>query len=331
MDNLAALEDLDAYCRLFTSVELWRPYVQAVCRRHNLNPHRQVRVGIPGTYPAFLVEDRWVVKFFGRLFDGGRAFEVEREAARLVQQSRVEIPTARVVAAGRLGGGGWPWPYLIFDFIPGVSIGAVMDQLTPRERLRLARALGHWVRRLHDIPLDGQATFPNCWEPYLAFLQEQRDSCVQNHRGWGTLPAHLIHQIEAFLPPVEALVDRARPPHLIHADLTRDHLLGRLEEGHWTSLALIDFGDAMTGSLWYELAALHLDLFGGDSALLAEFWAGYAPVPRPKEGARLALAAALLHRFNVLASLPPEKFQVDTLEELARSWWEPGKTTADKE
>ena len=326
MDDLAALEDFDSYCRLFTSVELWAPYARAVCQRHNLVPHAQVRLGTPGTYPAFLVEDRWVVKFFGRRFEGWQSFQVEHEAARLTQ-FQPEVTTARLVAWGELGGPGWPWPYLVFDLIPGVSIGAVMEQIQEEDRLRVAREIGSLARALHSISLEGQEDFPDHWAPYLEVLDGQRQTCLQNHRGWGTLPARLTHQIEDFLLPCKQWGDLARPPHLIHADLTRDHLLGRLEGGRWTTLALIDFGDAMTGSLAYELVALHLDLFGGDKRMLAAFLRQYAPLPalRWDHSAspfpRLALSAALLHRFNVLSILPPETFQVESLEELAHSIW----------
>ncbi|MBE0699083.1 MAG: phosphotransferase, partial [Anaerolineaceae bacterium] len=129
-------------------------------------------------------------------------------------------------------------------------------------------------------------------------------------------------QIEKFLPPLETLVDHNRPVHLIHSDLTRDHLLGQVVEGRWQTLGLIDFGDAMTGDLLYELAALHLDLFRGDRRLLSTFLAAYGLNPAERSGlARKALATALLHQFNVFGGLPPEMLQVKTLEALAETLW----------
>ena len=322
MEDLGVMEDFDWYCRLFTSLELWAPYARDVCRRHSLVPNERVRVGKAGTYPVFLVEERWVVKFFGRLFEGGQAFQVERDAARLVQ-GQAEIGTARVIAEGELGGRGWPWPYLIFELIQGVCIGEVFERLPIKERLRVAREMGTAARALHRVGLEGQEVFPNGWGPYLEMLEGRRQACVQNHRGWGTLPAHLVNQIDAYLPPVESLLEPGRAPHLIHADLTRDHLLGQIEGDRWTTLAVIDFGDAMTGSLAYELAALHLDLFGGDRGMLAAFLQSYGGVAWKGEisFARAALSTALLHQFNVLSALPPEMLQASSLEELADSLW----------
>ncbi len=325
MHPLSALEDLDFYCRHFTDISLWTPYVQEVCRRHAL-PCEAVGIGVPGTYPVFLVavagRRRWVVKFFGRLFDGAQGFAAEREAGRLAGQDP-NIPVARLAAAGELGTEGWPWPYLVFEYVPGISIGKVFDQVSLEDRLQAARVLGETVRCIHTLPLDGSPVFPNAHESYLRFLEQQRIGAAARQREWGSLPPGLIDQIDGFLPPLDTLVDRARPPHLIHADLTRDHLLGRWEDGRWTSLALIDFGDAMTGDLLYELAALHLDLFRGDPRMLAAFLDVYGLSPtRRADLPRKALATALLHRFDVFAGLPAETLRADTLDNLSQRVWE---------
>ncbi len=341
MKSLSDLDDLDSYRHLFTDVDFWTPYVRQVCERHGLSGAR-IRTGVPGTCPVFIVADsagvdRWVVKFFGRLFDGAQGFAAEREAGRLSALDP-EIRTAKMVAAGQLHAAGplhardislasrededdagdWPWPYLIFEYIEGVSIGEVMEQVSLQDRLRAARELGDTVRRIHALPLRGSPVFPDSWVPYLRFLEQQRAGVVERQRVWGSLPPCLLTGIDEFIPTPEELVGRTREPHLIHADLTRDHLLGRLENGRWTSLAIIDFGDAMTGGLLYELCALHLDLFGGDKRLLAAFLEAYGYAAGISAlSPRGALATALLHRFNVFAAVPEAVLQVETLEELA--------------
>ena len=317
---LAALNDLEQYRRLFTDVALWAPFVRAVCSRHGLAPCERVRVGIPGTCPAFIVEDRWVVKFFGRLFDGAASYAVEQAAGRMAL-SDPRIPTANLRAWGALGGEGWPWPYLVFDYIDSISVGEVWPQITAGEKVRIARALGGMVRALHSLPLSPDGPFPRSHEPYAQFLAEQRAGCAERHRECGTLPPHLIDQIDAYLPPIDHLIDRSRPPHLIHADLTGDHLLGRLREERWQTLALIDFGDARTGDFFYELAALHLDMFRGETAPLAAFMAAYR-LQSLVDFPRRALATCLLHQFNVFWLLPPELIQQPTLESLARALFE---------
>lgn len=321
MEPLTALDQIESYRRLFTDANLWAPYVTEVCHRHKLTPCGPIYTGVPGTYPTFIVGEHWVVKFFGRLFEGGQSFMAEREAGRLVAQDPA-IPAARICAAGELGGPNWPWPYLVFTYIPGRSLGEQIGLVSYPDRLRIAGEMGALIRRLHELPLVDSLVFPNRHTEHLQFLENQHANCLHNHRAWGTLPAHLLNQIEAFLPTPAQLIDTCRPPHLIHADLTLDHLLGKIVDGHWKTLALIDFGDAMTGDLLYELAALHLDLFQTDPRLLGVFLDHYGlPAEERANLPRRAMAMALLHQFDVLAALPAELLVSDSLDALAQRLW----------
>ena len=328
MHPLAALDNLDSYRRLFTDVPLWTPYVQEVLARHDLRPDGPTRTGVPGTCPVFIAGERWVVKFFGRLFDGAASFAVEREANRtadagLSGDHNPRIRPARLAAAGALfhsGEQGWHWPYLVFEYIPSISMGAAREQACFEDRLRAAAELGETTRWLHALPIEDSAVFPNSHQPYLDFLIRQRTDVTSRQREWGSLPARLIAQIEDFLPPVEALVDTTRPPHLIHADLTADHLLGRLNDDRWTSLALIDFGDARTGSLLYELCALHADLFRWDSRLLAAFLEAYG-ISIDADLPRNLLATMLLHQFNMFFGIEELLAQAGSLNELAAQFY----------
>jgi len=373
LNLLSLLDDLEAYGRDFMDVRGWRPYVRTVCLRHRLLPCQAVRAGVAGSYPTFIVDERWVVKFFGRLFDGELAFATEREAARLLARDG-SFPVPRLAAQGYLqalpvlagkdahlppdsrlqpdataiygpakasakapnpvkgdsaflqpGETDWPWPYLIYEFLPGVSLGEVYPLIAFDDHLALAHDLGKLARRLHRLPLDDSPLFRPTWDAYLEYMRSQAGRCVENHRRWGLLPERLVGQIEAFLLPPEQLLDTDLPPHWIHADLTRDHLLGQLDGGHWQTSGLIDFGDARIGSLYYELVALHLALFAGDPRLLNAFLLAYGPeeADRP-DFSRRAMSTTLLHQFNVLECIQltrPSLFQVETLQEMADLLW----------
>jgi aminoglycoside phosphotransferase len=327
---LEQLNTLDGYRQHFMDADLWCPYVLEVCRRHEFSSADikcgKLRAGLAGTYPTFIVDDRWVVKFFGRLYEGELAFETEQQAHRLLAGD-CTIPAPALIASGLLFGNDadWNWPYLIFEYIPGVSIGEVYGQVSLDDKSILARNLGRITRQLHQLSLVGAPLFQPSWEAFISLLQEQRAHCAASHREWNTLPQHLIEQIEAFLLPIDQLVNRQASPHLIHADITGDHLLGRLEEGHWVTLGLIDFGDAMIGNIFYELVALHLDLFRCDKRLLKVYLEVYGLDEHSRqEFPTKALNMALLHRFDVFDSLfkmIPQAREVTTLKELARLLW----------
>src|SRR3954454_18087546 len=104
----------EEYGRRFTDVGFWRTYVAEACRRHGLQPAERVRAGRPGTHPVFLVEERWVVKFFSDLFSGEESCAIEREIGNLLALAP-KFPAPRQLASGALypRADGWRWPYLV--------------------------------------------------------------------------------------------------------------------------------------------------------------------------------------------------------------------------
>ncbi len=317
---------MDGYRRLFFDADHWAPYVRWVACKHADVDDPTIRTGLAGTYPTFIIDDRLVVKFYGQLFKG----EPTHAAELAVGLSRPEdrgIPAPRMVGHGTLYGasGGWPWPYVLFEFVEGVSIGEAHERVSGRDRARIARDVGRMARALHDAPVPEGGPFTPTWDAYEAFLGAQRTRCVESHREWDDLPAHLVEQIDDFLAPTAELIDRARPPHLIHADMTADHLLGVAEAGGWRTTGLIDFGDAMVGDHLYELVALHLDMFRCDRALLAEYLDAYGADARFRRALpRRAMSTTLLHQFDVCTVLPdrvPEWDDIADLAQLADAIW----------
>ena len=114
MHPLDELSSLQAYTRLFADAQFWTPYVSQVCARHAI-PCHQVEIGLPGTCPAFIVDRRVFVKFFGVLFNGQRSFAVEQSMAHLLAENP-QFPAAALLGEGTLDppGADWHWPYLIF-------------------------------------------------------------------------------------------------------------------------------------------------------------------------------------------------------------------------
>jgi Ser/Thr protein kinase RdoA (MazF antagonist) len=218
----------------------------------------------------------------------------------------------------------WHWPYLIFEYIPGISIGDVYEQVSVEDKLTLANALGKTTRQIQRLSLNSTPLFKAGLDEYVRHLREQRSRCLANHWQWQSLPARLIDQLEDYLLPVEILADPRVPHGLIHADITRDHILGRLEAGRWVTLGLIDFGDARVGNIYYDLVALHVDLFRGDKRLLRAYLDAYG-LEEQEQFAHKAMCAALIFQFNIfslLAEIYPQAHQAASLMELAEVLWD---------
>jgi hygromycin-B 7''-O-kinase len=311
---LARLETPDGYRKSFMDAELWRPFVEQVCRRGGWTCN-VVRPGVTGTFPTFIVDEKRVVKFFGPQYDGEICWRVEQEAAQLM----TGVP--QIPVAGLLDGGNLDrepgWHYLVFDYIPGISIGEVYEQIPFEDKLALATWLGEQLPSMHGIAVPDGTALPSlspervhAW--FSARWPEERTR-------W---PSNLADQVEDYLSANTAYL-QAGAECFIHADLTQDHFLGRMQADHWETLAVIDFGDAMTGNLYYELAALHLDLFDCDKGLLKAFLQAFGLIPDP-DFMRKAMVTSLLHQFDVYGCLfewKPELQQAQTLEELAERLW----------
>ncbi len=326
--TLSSLADQAGYTAHFMAPTLWKPYVWQVCAWHGFSC-TQIEPGVPGTFPTFIVgaaevntpqtRQTLVVKFFGPQFGGCDSFNVERDIGRWLETQSMPIGSPKILAEGRLDN---DWLYLIFEHIAGVSIGQVRETLSMNDWLSIASEMGEYIRRLHTQTVHHQSELPRsvqpCLENFTSFITQQRVNCHAHHLEWSDLPAQLLDQIESFILPMERLIDFSSPAHLIHADLTLDHLLGSMESGGWKSLAIIDWGDAMTGNILYELVALHLDLFQSAKQLLKVCLKAYGlPDFYRRDFPRKALSMVLLHQFPMPARVYAPHRDVKSLQELA--------------
>jgi hypothetical protein len=186
------------YGRYFTDATYWQPYIKTICARHDLGPGGEVRAGLPGTNPVFIVAESYAIKLYSDLFAGDISYPVERAVYELIARQPL-LPAPALIATGELfdPAGGWPWPYLVTQAIPGLSVGE--SPVGEAELLALAGWLGPPVRRLHRLPLDGAEPLRPTWDSFMAFLTHQRAIITPNQAGWG-LPAHFVAQLETYLP-----------------------------------------------------------------------------------------------------------------------------------
>jgi hypothetical protein len=330
----ALLSDRRYYADHFMDLLLWQPYINDLCRRLGL-ACQQVIPGLPGSFPTFIVtlvqSSPWrklVLKFFGPLFDGHASYQVERYMGQYIAQHSLPIASPSILFDGQLDD---DWLYLVFEHIPGLSLGGVRQQLSPEALGSMAGQLGEYMRALHtltaeEVPAFASITPTHHLKDFLAFLEYQRMHCQAHHQQWNDLPAHLLAQLPDFLLSPHELLDPAAAPHLVHADLTADHLLGRLipqtgaiQPGSaWQSLAIIDWGDARLGNILYELVAVYVDLFHGVRHLLHTCLESYR-LPRffQHDFPRKALTMLLLHQFPMPATFYAPYHDCNTLYELA--------------
>ena len=213
---LDSLVDKSVYSSHFMDATLWEPYVRLVCQRQcfavwNIHP------GVPGTFPTFIVEldpgrnpqptQSVVVKFFGPLFNGLDSFHVERDLGIWLAKQSLPIRSPRILSEGQLDP---DWQYLIFEHIPGVSIGQVRDQLSVEDWAAVAQQVGEYLSELHrlsyypEMTSSPRAAVLPSWEGFASFLGRQHKDCTSNHKAWNDLPEHLLDQLAGLRPTPRA-------------------------------------------------------------------------------------------------------------------------------
>jgi hygromycin-B 7''-O-kinase len=276
--------------RVFTDLAVWRPMVEAICRRHGVAADR-VRAGHPGSNAVFVVNEQVVVKISAPIFR--EEFEPEQEVTALVA-GRTALPVPRILDRGVIDAG-QEWPYFVMTHLPGERIGEVWERVPRGDRERIAEELGRMTRAIHDLPAADLRLLDTTSAGWASFVQRQIEGCPAHHSG-GSLPPHLVAQIPAFLAGVELLP--ASPPRLLNADITEDHVLLDETPRGWEITGLIDFGDAMAGDPEYEFVCVHLGALAGDRAAFRAFRAGYGLDAVDPQFSRRMLAWTLLHRFS---------------------------------
>jgi len=243
--------------------------------------------------------------------------------------------------------------YIVTTFVGGTPIKEMARLLTRDEEVMLARDLGLLLGRLHhSMKPKGTCQRDLAYAEWKIFISHRRQNCYHDLKyRWNSMPDHLLAQLDTYLPA--HLIEFIGPDELsfIHCDIIRDHvLLTKNENGDWRISGLIDLGDARYGDPFYELAALHTNLFLCDREVLARLIEGYT------EGMKLykdssedvgftrwdfcyrAMVYLLLYEFNQFENIPkqrgifvrfPQYKQLATLEELAVKIWDVSEFVPD--
>jgi len=186
------------YASRLGDVDFWGPYVAEILGRQGLTRAGWEPVtGFVGTYPSFVYADV-VVKLFG-YFPWRDSYAAERAALELIA-SDPELAAPDLLGEGRLyDDDDAPWPYLILTRVPGIAWRDAHP--SAEQRRSIAAELGRQLRLVHTLRPSDDAPFSD-WPLLNAAAASER------HRAWGSLPPHLIEQIDDYLAGI-LTVDRA--------------------------------------------------------------------------------------------------------------------------
>jgi hygromycin-B 7''-O-kinase len=238
------------YRRRFRDPAFGRDLAEAVAARHGLSPPLVRKT--EGSSLVFRCGDGAWLKLSPPFF--GDAFETEVAVTRRVQ-GRLPLAIPDIGLTGALD----DWRYLVSADVPGVQIGAVIDQLSEPDLARIAEELGAFMAAFHAVP---PARFDRSFGPWESYLRRCLDDAEALHRSRGNDAAQ-VEQIVRFLEPRRALLEQLGPPVLIHADLTAEHVMLTDERGRWRTCGVLDLADAMVAPAALDLIPPLLELFRG--------------------------------------------------------------------
>lgn len=283
-----------AWEEVFLNVEQWRPVVERVCHKIGVAGAYQVEAGYPGTCAVFVVNRQVVIKFYPPMLP--HDFHKEREAYHLLDGRLHRLPR---LCAGGIYHDQIDWPYLAIAYCPGEPIRNLYARLDDENLQCIGAMLGTMIRTIHDTPLQNVSAFDTRVSTWQAFLQRRQQECLAALPQETELSLNLIDAISLFLEETVLSLTQDTQLHLLHADLTEDHLLLRYDGDQWHISALLDWADAEVGTLDYEWVALWFGLCQRNPTLLRAILKEYdSGLSIDAEFCRRMMAYTLLHRFG---------------------------------
>ena len=198
---------------------------------------------------AYLVNDELVFRFPKR---AEHWEELDREITFLsYAASKLPLPAPRYVQQLSHSAAA-PYGYAVYGYLRGRAMD--LDKLTPRKRTEAATALAGFLRALHDLqPRPELAARLPREDPRLIaedyFARSEREIAPKLQR---TAASALLNVFETYLGAPDNFLFK---PTVLHADLSRDHIL--IDNGAVSGV--IDFGDVSWGDPDYDFMYLFVD------------------------------------------------------------------------
>jgi aminoglycoside phosphotransferase (APT) family kinase protein len=298
------------YAELIARSEVWREAALRVCLREGIEPRGEPEIRTAGWFPVVHVPYDHVVKFYSSWRDGHETLRVEWRALAFLERDR-SLPVTRPVARST---DDTEWRYVVLSHVAGRPVRRMRDDLHPGDLSTFAEWLGRFAARLHRVPIT-PAERDEAWPRNQRSVARRHARAAELVASYRTVPSRLIERIDAWLPPVEELMQGPHELAVTHGELNDKHVLAHGPRG-FAPLGVIDFGlggighplDDLGPVWWYALRC---------DPILTERFIANADLPGTGTPAfpRHALAWALLHP---IARFPiPDVESIRDLDELA--------------
>jgi hypothetical protein len=332
----------------------WRIAINTVLQKGGVYTKKELTTHRPyilafdsGQNPVFWVDGKFVVKFYSFTYAGEEDYHREYDTLEILKDFKVDgepLLLPKMIAHGLLyeknhphvagrkfSSERWIWPFLISSFVNGRPLLELAPKMTRDDFLRVAQYMGKSLKALHKFDISKSTYFDHkdIWDYFDEFVKFQTKHVVKNYGKVKGLNKKILEQIPRYLPsdPLDLLKDIKAKNDLclLHADLTEENLLGLIQDGKWTPVGMLDFGDVRIGPRVYELVPIHVDMFKLDGSLTMELMKSYGLEHFDQSSfIHHAMCYTILHSqdaFRSIFKLRPEWFNEEDINELAKKIW----------
>lgn len=288
---LPPIESWSDWSSVFKDVRVWRPAIEAICRREGIS-YRRIETPPSNTNAVFVLDRRLVLKIYSPFWS---EFEIERRLIEVLGANEA-VPVPSIVASGRLQDRA-TWSYLVVEHCAGLTLQGIRLDINRNDLLGIASQVGLVTRALHqtDVRLFEEVDTGESWED---LVDRRRGEALSELTDKKIITSGVAKELAGILDEV---VEGSKhlPRVVVHRDLESDHVLLRDTEDGWRVASLIDFGDAKVGVRDYEWMALWFGLFDRDVEAMRAFVEAYDPsLLTDEEFPRRATAWTVLHDFG---------------------------------
>ncbi|WP_317204142.1 aminoglycoside 3'-phosphotransferase/choline kinase family protein [Janthinobacterium sp.] len=155
-------------------------------------------------------------------------------------EGKLSLQTPKLIGSGEIDN----WIFVISSRLSGVLLADVWPSLDIEQKRSIMIQTGQVLRELRTVTFDEDIAIKVDWPSYL---QDLVSGCLARHKR-RMMPEGLLAQV---LPYIVAAGDFAKSGELrfIHMDIHPWNLMANQEDGRWKLDGLLDFGDAIVGSM----------------------------------------------------------------------------------